>query len=81
MKHKVYEKIISAINSGNLIEPFTMQDFEKSCQSLGKGTYNAFLYKHAKGNPGGNSELFERIGVGKFRCLRPFKYGFLEVPR
>jgi hypothetical protein len=76
MKHKVYEAIVKAIKTGKLTEPFTMQDFQMSCPGLGNGTYNAFLYKHSKGNPGGNSELFERVAPGQFRCLRPFKYGF-----
>jgi hypothetical protein len=76
MKHKVYEAIVKAIKAGNLAEPFTMQDFQMACPGLGNGAYNAFLYKHSKGNPGGNSELFERVAPGQFRCLRPFKYGF-----
>jgi hypothetical protein len=76
MRHKVYGAIIKAITAGKLIEPFTSQDFQKNCPGLGDGTYNAFLPKHTKGNPGGNSELFERVGPEKFRCLRPFKYGF-----
>jgi hypothetical protein len=76
MTHKVYKAIIKAIKAGELTEPFTKQDFQMCCPGLGDGTYNAFLPKHAKGNPGGNSELFERVRPGQFRCLRPFKYGF-----
>jgi hypothetical protein len=37
--------------------------------------YAAFLDKHAKGNPDGNSELFDRESPGRFTCLRPFRYG------
>ncbi|MFA5181225.1 MAG: hypothetical protein WC405_07870 [Syntrophales bacterium] len=76
MKHKVYGAIVRAIKAGILTEPFTSQDFRTSCPGLGNGTYNAFLHKHAKGNPKGNSELFERVATGQFKCLRPFKYGF-----
>jgi hypothetical protein len=25
------------------------------------------------GNPGGNTELFERVSSGKFKLLRPFR--------
>lgn len=75
MKHKVYGAIAKAIRTGKLIEPFTTEDFRSACSGLGDGTYNAFLYKHSRGNPGGNSELFEKTGPGKFVCLRPFKYG------
>lgn len=73
--HMVYSTIITAVNSGLLIEPFSSDDLKSKCKNLAEGTCNAFLYKHRKGNPGGNSELFEMISKGKFKLLRPFKYG------
>ena len=76
MSHKVYNAIVSAIKNGSPKEPFDKKDFESACPGFGDGTYNAFLDKHSKGNPGGNSELFERVAPGKFKCVRPFKYGF-----
>lgn len=76
MAHNVYGAIVAAIKSGILQEPFNKEDFRKTCPGFGDGTYNAFLDKHAKGNPGGNSVLFERVAPGQFRCLRPFKYDF-----
>ncbi len=78
MKHEVYHTIVKAIRAGELSEPFTALDFQKSCPGLGNGTYNAFLYKHRRGNPGGNSELFDKIAPGKFICPRPFKYDLGE---
>jgi hypothetical protein len=75
MAHRVYEAIVRAVKNRSLNEPFTRDDFQASCPGFGKGTYNAFLDKHAVGNPGGNSELFLRVGAGKFKCVRPFKYG------
>lgn len=74
LAHKVYKAIVTAIKSKNLIEPFSKQDFMRSCPGFRPGTYNAFLHKHSLGNPGGESELFERIAPGQFKCLRPFKY-------
>jgi hypothetical protein len=74
--HKVYRSIINAVKQGKLIEPFGSNDFRRSCPGLGEGTYNAFLYKHRKDNPGGNSELFEMVSSGKFKLIKPFKYGF-----
>jgi hypothetical protein len=56
--YKVYSAIVSAVKNGSLKEPFTNDDFRRACQGLGQGTYKAFLHKHRKGNPGGNSELF-----------------------
>jgi hypothetical protein len=73
--HRVYGAIVRTIKSGALVEPFSKADFEASCPGFGAGTYNAFLDKHARGNRGGNTELFERVSPGKFKCARPFRYG------
>jgi len=72
--HKVYEAIVRAVRSGALSEPFSRDDFRAACRGFGAGTYNAFLDKHSRRNPGGNSELFDRVAPGKFKCLRPFRY-------
>jgi hypothetical protein len=77
MKHEVYSSIVHAIQKRRLKEPFTIADFKRSCPDFGNGTYRAFLYKHRKGNLGGNLELFVKCSPGKFRLLRPLKYGFL----
>ena len=73
--HKVYSSIIQAVKRGQFKEPFSQEDFRRTCPGLGEGTYQAFLYKHRKDNPGGQSELFEIVSTGKFRLLRPFLYG------
>jgi hypothetical protein len=73
--HKVYRSIIEVVRANKLREPFTVTDFRRACPGLGEGTYQAFLNKHRVGNPGGNSELFIRVSPGKFKLLRPFKYG------
>lgn len=75
MGHKVYEAIVKAIRARKLVEPFSKKDFEAGCPGFRIGTYNAFLYKHRRGNPSRKSELFELVSPGQFRCLRPFKYG------
>lgn len=74
MAHRAYKAIVRAVTVGSLAEPFSKDNFEAACPGFGAGTYNAFLDKHSEGNPGGNSELFERVSPGKFRCLRPFRY-------
>ncbi len=76
MSHKVYGLIVQGIKQGKILEPFDRSDFRKACPGLGEGTYKAFLDKHRKGNPGGNSELFEKVAPGKFKVIKPFKYGF-----
>jgi len=74
-KHIVYSAIVDAVNSGQLKEPFGKKEFRSACKGLGEGTYQAFLYKHRKGNPGGNSELFELVSKGRFRLIHPLLYG------
>lgn len=73
--HKVYSCIVESVKRGKLKEPFTRDDFRKACPNFSEGTYNAFLDKHRVGNPGGNSELFEKVSPGKFKLVRPLKYG------
>ena len=74
-QHEVYSTIVNAVEAKRLVEPFGNNDFRSACPGLGNGTYQAFLYKHRRGNPGGNSELFEQVAPGKFRLIRPYKYG------
>jgi hypothetical protein len=75
MAHEVYKAIVTAVREGIMQEPFSAEDFRRSCPGFGSGTYQAFLWKHAKGNPGGQSELFEKVARGSFRLLHPIKYG------
>ena len=75
MARTVYRAIVAAVRNGRLREPFSNSDFRSACPRFGEGTYNAFLHKHAVANPGGASELFERVSKGNFRCVRPFRYG------
>lgn len=73
--HKIYTCIVNAVKNGKLKEPFSGDDFRRACSGFGKGTYNAFLYKHRVDNPKDESELFELVSPGKFKSVRPFKYG------
>ena len=67
---RVYRGIVDAIGQGKLKEPFTSKDFRRAIRGLGEGTYSAFLHKHRRGNPGGNSQLFQQVGKGLFRLLK-----------
>ena len=75
-KHMVYSTIITAVKNGRLKEPFSRNDLKSACKSLVEETCNTFPSKHRKGNPGGNSELFEMVSKGKFKLIRPLRYGF-----
>jgi len=73
--HEIYSCIVNAIKSGLLQEPFSAKDFKKACPNFGKGTYNAFLWKHRVGNKGNRTELFVKVSPGNFKLVRPLKYG------
>jgi hypothetical protein len=74
-RHRVYSCLVQAVKKGTIKELFTVADFQKACPGFGKGTYKAFLYKHRIGNTRQNSELFELVSPGKFKFVKPFKYG------
>jgi len=73
--HRTYAAIVKAIKEKRLREPFSARDFSHACSGFADRTYRTFLHKHSRGNPGGHSELFERTAPGKFKLLRPIKYG------
>lgn len=70
----IIEKIREAVAKGKLTEPFGKKDLEKAVPDLGRGTYNAYLYKHYVGAPGPYKEYFEKVARGKF-CLKRLTYG------
>jgi len=74
-RHRLYGCIVRAFKSGNLREPFRAADVGKACPGFAEDTYGTFLPKHRVGNPGGNSELFERVSRGRYKLVRPYKYG------
>lgn len=64
---RIVEAINLAIKQGRLTEPFTNEEFRVACPGFGRGTYRAFLWKHSRGNPGLQSEFFERVASNRFR--------------
>jgi predicted aspartyl protease len=67
-KGRVVTAIDDALASGALREPFSKENFRVACPGFGQGTYNAFLWKHRKGN-GKTTELFELVGPNQFRRI------------
>lgn len=66
---RMYNDIKHAINSGKVKEPFTADDFKKSCKGYADLSYWNFLNKHRKDNPGEYTEYFEKLKNGKFKLL------------
>jgi predicted aspartyl protease len=67
---RVVESVDGEISAGHLTEPFSNEDFKRACPGFGKGTYNAFLWKHRRGNPRSRPEYFELVGKNRFRRIR-----------
>lgn len=68
-RSRVVEAIDAAVADGRMHEPFSTEDFRSACPGFGKGTYNAFLWKHRRGNPKGETEFFELAGKNRFRRI------------
>jgi hypothetical protein len=62
-------QIYSAVEKQRLKEPFGPDDVKRACPGWAKRTYTNFMSKHAVGNPSKTTELFERIGRGRYRTL------------
>ena len=58
-----------AVRDGRLQEPFRARDVKRACPGFADKTFNVFLPKHRRGNPGGNTELFKRVDRGLYRLL------------
>jgi len=74
-RHWVYDTIISRVKEGKLKEPFSSNDLIQKCPEIKEGTSRTFPRKHRKGNPGKNTELFEMVKHGRFKLIRPLRYG------
>ena len=61
--------IYAAGEAGNLPPTFDPMDVAKACSAWTKLKYGVFLPKHSIGNPGGETELFDRVAPDLHRLL------------
>ena len=64
VERKTIRRIKEMVQAGDLTQPFKPSDINAA---LGIDWAGTFLPKHSAGNPGGNSELFVRVGRGLYR--------------
>ncbi len=64
MERETIRRIRAAVRAGRLREPFTPADVNRI---LGIDWAGVFLPKHRVGNPRGETELFIRVGRGRYR--------------
>ena len=62
-------QIYTAVRKCRLREPFGSEEVRRVCPGWAPRTYSVFLSKHALGNPGKETELFERVAPGRYRIL------------
>ncbi len=66
---RVVSAIDAALDRGRLKQPFSSEDFRRACPGFGGGTYQAFLWKHRRGN-GHTTELFELVAPNQFKRIQ-----------
>ena len=66
---RLAKEIYAARKEGRLPAVFSSKNVSSVCPGWSKRTYAVFLPKHRAGNPGGDSELFERVAPGLYRLL------------
>lgn len=67
MTGKLTKAIRAAVEAGVLQEPFVAADVKRACPGFAERTSHVFLPKHRVGNPGGETEVFIRVGKGLYR--------------
>ena len=72
--HMVYSAIVTAVRRG-LNEPFSPADVTAACPTISPTTPSTFLPKHEIHKPGKDTKLFERVRRGRYKLLKPIRYG------
>ena len=68
-----YPKIVKAITSKKLKEPFRPIQAIKACRPKNPDTFRKIFASHRRGNPFGNQALFIQLKDGTYKAIRPFK--------
>ncbi len=71
--HPTYSRIVKAIKSKKLKEPFYPTDLVKSCRISARAA-SSYPSRHRKGNPQKRPVYFVRIKDGRYKLTRPFKH-------
>lgn len=64
---RLIREIRAAVEAGRLKEPFSPADVIQAGIQCAASTAHTFLPKHRMGNPGGNTELFIQVALGRYR--------------
>ena len=73
MAPQSYPKIVKAITSKRLKEPFTPIQAIKACRPKNPGSFRKIFSVYRRGNINGYSPLFIQLKDGTYKAIRPFK--------
>ncbi|MDH3360996.1 MAG: hypothetical protein OEL56_02315 [Nitrosopumilus sp.] len=73
MAPQVYSKVVKAITSKKLKEPFTPVQAVTICRPKNKGTFRKVFSSYRRGNLKGYPPLFIQLKDGTYKAIRPFK--------
>lgn len=73
MAPQAYPKIVKAITSKRLKEPFTPIQAIKICRPKNQGSFRKIFAAYRRGNPNGSQPLFIQLKDGTYKAIRPFK--------
>ena len=73
MAPQAYPKVIKAIKSRKLKEPFFPHEAIKACKPKNPDTLRKIFSSYRRGNPFGKQPLFIQRKDGTYKAIRPFK--------
>ncbi len=72
--YPTYSKIVKAVKSKKLKEPFYPNDLVKTCRISARAA-SRYPSRYRKDNPQKKPVYFVRMNNGMYKLARPFKYG------
>ena len=73
MTPQAYFKVVKAITSKKLKEPFTPIQAITICRPKNKGSFRKIFSGYRRGNPNGYPPLFIQLKDRTYKTIRPFK--------
>jgi len=73
MAPQAYSKVVKAITSKKLKEPFTPIQAIRICRPKNPDTFRKVFAGYRRGNPNGYASLFIQLKDGTYKAIRPFK--------
>jgi len=73
MAPQAYSKVVKAIASKKLKEPFTPIQAIRICRPKNPDTFRKIFAGYRRGNPNGLAPLFIQLKDGTYKAIRPFK--------